>query len=286
MSHFDDLQIPDIPAAREKTQAKIFAFHGAVGGVGVTSCVIESAHAMLKSMRASGNMDPRICLIDLDFENGMVADYLDITPGVRADILTGDPSRIDSAMISAMITKHASGLRLLAAQSQLAGNSQVKADCVLALMDIAATMYDVIILDVPRLWQPWTHAALAAADQVCILTEMSIPALHRTRARSEALEDRISPKTPFNFVISKLERRSFRNSITVKDAQSALGREIAGSICIDQDTPRNAMNCGEPAGSLSADSRYVKDMTTIATALLGRTQNDAPARKSRRLKRA
>ena len=286
MSTFDDISIPDMPAPRENTDAKIFAFHGAVGGVGVTSCAIETAHAMLKTQRAAGHMDPRICLIDLDFENGMIADYLDISTGVRADILTGDPARIDSAMISAMITKHASGLRLLSAQSQLAGNSQVKAECVLALMDIAATMYDVIILDVPRLWQPWTHAALAAADKVCVLMEMSIPALHRARARTENLEERIQPKAPFNFVISKLERRSFRNSITVKDAQSALGREISGSICVDPDTPRNAMNCGEPAGSLSPESRYVKDMTAIATTLLGEAQPAAPARKSRRLKRA
>jgi len=286
MSNFDDISIPEMPAPRENTDAKIFAFHGAVGGVGVTSCAIETAHAILKSQRAAGNMDPRICLIDLDFENGMIAEYLDMNTGVRVDILTGDPSRIDSAMISAMITKHASGLRLLSAQSQLAGNTQVKADCVLALMDIAATMYDVIILDVPRLWQPWTHAALAAADKVCVLTEMSIPALHRARTRTEALEERIAAKAPFNFVVSKLERRSFRNSITIKDAQSALGREISGSICIDLDTPRNAMNCGEPAGSLAADSRYVKDMAAIATTLLGEAETAAPARKSRRLKRA
>lgn len=286
MSNFDDLSIPEIPAPSEAIGAKIFAFHGAVGGVGVTSCAIETAHAMLKTQRAAGITDPRICLIDLDFENGMIADYLDITPGIRADILTGDPTRIDSAMTSAMITKHASGLRLLSAQSDLAGNSQVKAECVLALMDIAATMYDVIILDVPRLWQPWTHAALAAADRVCILTEMSIPALHRARARTESLEDRTSPNAPFNLIVSKLERRSFRNAITIKDAQNALGRGIAGSICIDLETPRNAMNCGEPAGSLSADSRYVKDITAIANDLLGPAKADTPASRSRRLKRA
>ena len=242
------------------------AFMGAIGGAGVTGAVIETGFAALKAKRPASAPAPRVCLMDLDFENGALASYLDLTPGIDTGILSGDAGRIDGAMTSAFVSKHAGGLRVLSAPGRLGGNAKVDPDCVLALMDAAATLYDILILDVPRLWQPWTQAAFMAADRSVMLSEMTIPALHRTRdriAEVEALTHR-----PMDIVINKYERRSFRATITAKDAEQALGRSITGFICTDPATPRAAMNCAEPAGNLYPDSRYVKDVASLTQTLL------------------
>jgi len=144
-----------------------FAFLGAAGGAGVTGAVIETGYAALKTKPASGGHAPRVCLMDLDFENGALASYLDIAAGVDTGVMSGDPARIDGALTSAFVTKHDSGLRLLAAPGRLGGN------------------------------------------------------------------DDVNP----NFT---------------------------GFVAVDTATPRNAMNCGQPAGGLQADSRYAKDMAARA----------------------
>ena len=244
------------------------AFLGAAGGVGVTGAVIETGYAALKAKPAAGGSAPRVCLMDLDFENGALASYLDVAPGVDIGVMSGDPARIDGALASAFVTKHAGGLRLLAAPGRLGGNDGVNPNCVLALMDAAASLYDVLILDVPRLWQPWTQAALMASDRSVILTEMTIPALHATRERLTQIEAVTKPNRPMDIVINKHERRSFRATITTSDAQQALGRDAIAFIAVDPATPRNAMNCGQPAGSLQADSRYAKDMAALMKTLM------------------
>lgn len=292
---FDDLIIPEMPepraaqpapSPRDSSEAACLAIMGASGGAGVTSVAIETGYAAMKLLRAGGNTAPRVCLLDLDFECGALASYLDIEAGLRPDVLAGDPSRIDPALTSAMIVKHGSGLRLLAAAGQLGGNAKVNPDCVLALMDAASTMYDVLVLDVPRLWRPWTQAALAAADRAIMLTELTIPGLYKTRLRLENIEAEISLSAPLDIVLSKYERRSFRAAISLKDAQAALGRDILASICVDAETPRDAMNCGEPSGSVHPDSRFSKDVAAMTALLLSAAEPEAMPQPRRRRRAA
>lgn len=259
---------------RQLNQACI-AYLGAQGGAGVTGAAIETGFAILKAKPAQNAAPPRVCLMDLDFENGALASYLDVAAGIDTGVLSGDPQRIDGALASAFVSKHASGLRLLAAPARLGGNDSVNPNCVLALMDAAATLYDVLILDVPRLWQPWTQAALMASDRAVMLTEMTIPGLHAARDRVTQIETVTGAQVPMDIVINKHERRSFRATITTADAEQALGRALTGFICTDPATPRNAMNCGQPAGKLQPDSRYVKDMAALSKTLM--TPAAAPA---------
>lgn len=252
---------------RLKTKACL-AICGAVGGAGVTSAVIETGYAVLKAKRPAATPPPRVCLMDLDFETGALASYLDVAPGIDTAVLSADPARIDGALASAFVTKHAGGLRVLSAPGRLGGNAKVDPNCVLALMDAAISLYDILILDVPRLWQPWTQAALMAGDRAVMITEMNIPALHATRDRLSQIEGLTKPNTPMDIVINKHERRSFRSAITAADAEQAFGRAITGFVCVDAATPRNAMNCGQPAGNLHPDSRYVKDLKALSRTLL------------------
>ena len=47
--------------------------------------------------------------------------------------------------------------------------------------------------------------------------------------------------------------------LRLSDAQTALQCEIFGTMCADQITTRQALNCGEPVGAIRTDSRYAKD---------------------------
>lgn len=275
----DVLDIPDPAEQTPKTgstsqkEAVCWGFTGAAGGAGVTSLCIETALTLLKpsdkSARLSGHAPFRsVCIIDLDFENGMCAQYLDTDPLLSFDILSGDPDRIDRTLLDAMCAHTDFGLALLAAANCLRGNDLVNPDMIVKIMDVASEMFDFIILDVPRLWRPWTHAAIGACDKMSMVTKMSIPSLHTARTRTAEYQELIGFETPINIILNKFERRTFRNSLRLSDAETVLKRSIEDIICHDPDIVKEAINCGTPAGIYKADNRYSKDCVKIVNSWL------------------
>lgn len=267
MTPINDEARPDGKTLHE-TEGQCFAFSGAVGGTGVTSICIQTAFELTERSRSKTSAQfsrsaPRVCVIDLDFENGTCGHYLDLIPGIKNTDLQRDAAQIDKSLVTAFTRTHKSGIDLLAVENSLQGNKDANPDCVLAILDHALSLYDYIILDVPRLWQPWTHAAVAAANHFAIVTELTIPALHITRRRIAALEALVERDNPIDIILNKHERVSFKNSLRVSDAEQTLQREIFARLGLDTDTVRDAINWGIPVGTTRPDSRFAKDCRAL-----------------------
>jgi pilus assembly protein CpaE len=240
---------------------KIIGLMGVSGGVGTTSLAIQMAYDIIKQ---GGKKGPSVALIDLDFESGACAAYLDLKAGLSHEDLQGDPERIDIALTAAFIRRHKTGIHVLAADNKLGGNDSVNPDVVLALLDTMCDMFDVIILDLPRIWRPWNHAAIGAADHFALISELSIPGIHKTRHRIDSIERIVtSMPTQTEVIISKMERRTFTNEIRIQDAVKILGRPLSGAICIDTEATLSALNRGIPTGLIRMDGRYVKDTRNV-----------------------
>src|ERR1043165_4075844 len=61
-------------AVAETKEAQIYTFIPAVGGAGATTLAIQTALLLLHSGQ---RIRPTVCLVDLDFQHGACADYLD-----------------------------------------------------------------------------------------------------------------------------------------------------------------------------------------------------------------
>jgi len=240
---------------------KIIGLMGVSGGVGTTSLAIQMAYDILQK---SGKKPPSVALIDLDFENGACADYLNVKARLTHEDLNEDPERIDVPLTAALIARHKTGINILGTKNRLGGNDAVNPDTVLAILDTVCDMYDVIILDIPRIWRPWNHAAIGASDHFSLVTELTIPGIHKTRQQIASIEDIVSPMSaPTEVIISKMERRTFKNEIRIQDALKILKRPLTGAICIDRETTTSALNRGAPAGLIRPDGRYVKDTRNV-----------------------
>lgn len=264
---------PEPAGIEPESHAHCISIMGAAGGVGATSLCVQIAHniaqdLLKKAPRGKRIKDAHICLIDLDFEGGACAHHLDIAPNMMTSDLEESPEKIDRAFISSLIASHSSGIDLLATPNSLGGNDTVNPSAILALLDNVSQMYDHIIIDVPRYWRPWNIAAIGASNRFIILTDLTIPSLQLARMRMNAVEEKLGNHVRAEIILNKYERRSFRNSLREKDAQTALKRNITATVCTDPDTLREAINCGEPAGIVRPDSRYVKDIRKIQKLLL------------------
>lgn len=252
--------------------ARIFAFVGATGGVGTTSIATQLAHelAMMASSQKISRrrpVDPTVCLIDLDFESGACAHHLDLLPSLTLEDLSGPPEQIDKAFTQALISTHESGISLLAAPNIIGANARVNPQTVMAMLDAAAELYETVIIDLPRYFQPWTLSVMRAVDVLGLTCELTIPSLHAARQSLEKLSAVPHGDINTNIILSKFERRSFKNTLRLSDAERALGQPISVTLCLDPDTTREALNCGEPAGVIRPDSRFVKDVRKLAETL-------------------
>lgn len=272
-----------VPTINDPNQgAYCIAMMGAAGGVGVTSLCIQLAHNLAiesqkKMQRTTRVKEPRVCLIDLDFEGGSCSHHLDLIPNLSMIDLMQSADRIDRAFASSLVSTHSSGLDLLAAPNTLGGNDMANPMVVVALLDVICQMYDHVVIDVPRYWRPWNMAAIGGADKFTIVTDLTIPSLHLARMRMESIEEKLDGQIHSEIILNKYERRSFRNALRQKDAEVALKRSISATVCIDTDTLREAINCGEPAGSIRPESRYVKDARYIQKMLLKQPQTETRA---------
>lgn len=288
----DDVNSPIAPQAKTPPlakEAKCYAFMGASGGSGVTTLCIqmafEIASRVQKTKSLQRHMEPSVCLIDLDFETGACASYLDVPPSLDIADICGPADRIDRSLVQALMSTHECSISVLSTPNALGANSLANPETVLALLDAAVQMYDHVILDLPRIWQPWIGAAISGADHFAIVSELTVPSLHTARSRLANIE-KVLPDVTCEVVLNKVERRSFRNSLRLGDAEKALKRTVSGVICTDQDTAREAINCGQAIGIIRPEARYVKDVKNLCRQWLDLEEKTGFFGRDRRKKRA
>ncbi len=276
-------QIAPAATPTKQNAARIFALVGATGGVGTTSLATQLAHEFAitaASQQTSRRRlaDATVCLIDLDFESGACAHHLDLLPSLTLNDLCGPPEQIDKAFTQALVSTHECGISLLATPNTIGANSLVNPQTVMAMLDAAAELYDIVIIDLPRYRQPWTLSVMRAVDVLGLTCELTIPSLHAAREFLARLSATSNGAVNTQVILSKFERRSFKNTLRFSDAETALGRSILSTLCLDPDTTREALNCGEPAGAIRPDSRFVKDVRKLTESLrLGKTNPLAQA---------
>lgn len=263
----EEIPPPEAPAAQ--SASRVFALVGATGGVGTTSIASQLAHefafeAASKLSSTRRPTDAKVCLIDLDFESGACAHHLDLLPSLSLEDLCGPAEQIDKAFTQALVSTHECGVSLLAAPNTVDANARVNPQTVMAMLDAAADLFETVIIDLPRYEQSWTRSVMRAVDVLGITCELTIPSLHAARERLARLSSLGTRSINAEIILSKFERRSFKNTLRLGDAETALGRSVYTTICLDPDTTREALNCGEPAGSIRPESRFVKDVRKLS----------------------
>ena len=154
------------------TEAKIYTFLPAAGGVGLTTLAIETAMLLLKG---DGGQKSSTCLVDLDFQHGSCCDYLDLEPRLDLDEIEPRPDRLDRQLLEVMISEHPSGLKVIAAPSRPAEMRSFDFEVVTRLLDLVASHFDNVIIDVPRTWFAWTDLVLIGSNRLFLVTEMTVP---------------------------------------------------------------------------------------------------------------
>jgi pilus assembly protein CpaE len=123
----------------------------------------------------------------------------------------------------------------------------VAPEAVLRLLEAACQVYGAVVVDLPRIRQPWTVEVLAGSDEVCVISELTVPALLAARALVGEIETGLDGRKA-NLVVNRLASRVFGPVPSLAEAEKALQRKAAGGITSDWEAAAASVNLG---GSIS-----------------------------------
>jgi pilus assembly protein CpaE len=133
------VRLPGSRPAKRKA-GHLFVFLGAKGGCGVTTIAANFAVSLAQE---SGE---RTLLIDLGIPLGDVAINLGIAATFSTHDAFQDPSRLDTNFLATLLTRHASGLFVLAAPGEFS-RTEVTVDAVDKLLAVARKSFDYVVVD-------------------------------------------------------------------------------------------------------------------------------------------
>lgn len=244
------------------TDAACYAFVPASGGVGTTTLAIQSAFLI---GRKTKNFQST-CLVALDFQTGSIADYLDLTPNLQLEEIAAAPERLDEQLLEVMLSRHETGVAMLAAENSLRDYGSINADLVTHMLDMASSKFDNVILDMPRVWLPWSRDVLLGCDKVFVVTEMTVPGLRAARRMIDALGENCGGDIELSVLVNRCRQRLIGggiNSLRRTDAEDMLGQQLGGFVYEDYRLVREAIDRGVPLFEIDKNNKIDKDLSSI-----------------------
>ena len=248
--------------ASRPAEAQICTFLPAAGGVGVTTLSIQDA---LLLMRAGSRNASATCLVDLDFQHGACADYLDLEPRLDLSEIEPRPERLDHQLLEVMLSHHSSGLAVIAAPHRPAEMRTFDADIVTRLLDLVATKFDHVVIDMPRTWFSWTDNVLLGSNKLFIVTETTVPGLRHARHLVDAIAERLSDAVQPRVIVNRFDQGWFAAGLRRADIKQALGDAFAGTIPNDYQLVREAIDRGVPLEEVKSRNAIMVDLKKLIT---------------------
>jgi len=225
------------------------------------------------------------CLVDLDFQHGACADYLDLEPRLNIGEIEPRPERLDRQLLEVMLSHHPSGLAVVAAPNRPAEMRSFDPDVVTRLLDLVSSHFDYVVFDMPRTWFSWTDSVLLGSNKVFIVSEMTVPGLRHAKQLVEAVRERLGEGTSPQVIINRFEQRIFSSGLRKADIEQVLGESFAACIPNHYNLVREAIDRGVPLDEVKPGNKITLQLKKLVLPQpSGKAAAPQPANAAKKLK--
>jgi pilus assembly protein CpaE len=241
----------------KKSLGKLMVFIGAKGGSGVTTVACNFAIALAMESGKS------VLLIDLNLPLGDVALELGTTTQYSTANALQESNRLDYNFLSRLITKHSSGLSVLAAPDKYT-EVEVSTEAVEKLISVAQENFDYIIVDAGSRFGATGKSLFVDGATVYLVTQVGISDLRNSnRLISELLK---TSGANVEVVLNRYTPRSL--VIDEESITRALTMPAQWKIPSDYAAARTAQNTATPLALRDTPiSRVIGQMARVACGL-------------------
>jgi pilus assembly protein CpaE len=242
------------PAA-DSDNGRIFMVFGPKGGVGVTTIAVNLA---VNIFDITGK--PTV-LVDLDLNAGDVTTFLNMNPHYTMHDVAENINRLDKNFLQNIITRHESGIYVLAEPHKVEEAFSISGDAVKKVLGILKSMFSYIVLDTEPAFNERTVAGIDMAESLVLAFAMSLPGIKNMQRCLDFLEQKgVSPEK-MKLVVT---RYLLKGDIKLENAEKILNHRIFLGIPNDYQTAMASLNKGVPLNSFDARSRLNLAMRELA----------------------
>lgn len=245
-----------VPAARARN-GRVVTMVGALGGMGTTSLAVQSGLIWAEKKN--------VCLLDLDVQFGNAALYLNMRTQLSLADLIEAGDRLDDEFLRSVADRHPAGLSIVACPPDIMPLDMLTPEFVDKLIEIAASTYDIVLVDLPSAWVNWSLSVLQRSDAICLVTNISVPGVHQARRQLELL-DANGLGDKIRIVANRVTNPMFGKA-DLSETENVLKRKIHHAITNDFPTVSAAIDEGRLLSSIKVKSRVEKDIRSLVTAL-------------------
>ena len=237
---------------------QVITVFGAKGGVGATAIATNLAGAMQRRSL-------RVCLVDLDLYLGDVLAFLDIPGSYSITDVLANMSRLDRDLLATSVTKHRSGVSVLAQSSKVEEAEQIKGPDVTALLEFLRRNYDFVIVDGVRGFDELSLAALDGSQHVFMTLTQDVPAVRNGQRCLELFGRLQYDQGRIKLLLNRYTKAS---KITVEVVGETLGQPLTHTISNDFLLLIDAINRGVLLTEVAPRARITQDIEGLIPHLL------------------
>ncbi len=230
------------------------------GGSGSSTLAVNVATVLAKEHK-------QVALVDMKLEAGDLAALLDLKPTYSLADLCQNAARLDRVLFERSLTRHSSGVHLLAPPDRLADVIHVRPEGVRQVLALARAMFPYVVVDLDHSFRDDQTKVLHQADVILVVLRLDFASLRNTRRTLDHLEQMGIPRDRLRLVVN---RHGQPKEVPAAKAEEALGVKISHFVPDDPKTVNRANNNGVPMVLESPSAKVSKSLAKLATSVNGR----------------
>ncbi len=240
---------------------KVIAIMNAKGGSGATMLACNLAH----SLSAYGR---RTLLLDLDLQFGTVAHCLDVRPSHSHMEVLQRIDELDSVALHGFCSHFSPTLDVLGGRaSELCLTQDIQLEQVEALLRLARSSYEWVVVDLPRQIDHLTGITLEQADQVYVVLQQSLSHLKDAVRLVRIMREDLGIRGDrLQLVVNRYDKTA---PVSLKDIAEALHCGVPQRLPNDYAVINESQNTGVPLGLHAPRAPLTQGIRQMAQELLG-----------------
>ena len=247
--------VPSAPVEPEGPKRRVITITGPRGGCGKTVIAANLAVALC-------DVSEKVALVDLNLWGGDVAMLLDVSPKrTLGDLLPGFGG-IDYDVVDSVMSKHASGVSVLAAP--LTGTfdgSTLSRYMVQSILEALRENYEYTIIDTGYANLESTLAAMDYSDLILVVVGMDLPRLRDGKLYLKNLLAANYPKEKIRVIVN---RSTNSKEISASEVETILEFPVTTQIPSDDGLVGSSVNLGQAFVSSSPSKPVSKAILALA----------------------
>lgn len=243
-------------ATQAKAKGKTLAFIPCKGGSGATFLAANLAYAL------AVEENKKVALFDLNLQFGDAVLFLsDRVPTTTLADVAHNIGRLDASLLAASMVHVTSNLGILPAPENPERALEVMPEHIEVMLNLAATQYDYIVLDVGRTLAAASIKALDHADVIFSVLQETLPFIRDAKRLVYALESLGYSREKVHLLVNRFEPGG---DIRLEDVERALEMKVYATIPNSFQAVSASVNQGVPILEIASHDSVSKSLRHLA----------------------